>query len=47
MTQGIQFRRKPKVPKELIIALSVIAAVAVVVVAVLIIVHIKKTRQKK
>ncbi len=47
MTQGIQFRRKPKVPKELIIALSVIAAVAVVVVAVLIIVHIKKDKAEE
>lgn len=44
MTQGIQFRRKPKVPKELIIALSVIAAVAVVVVAVLVINHVKKDK---
>lgn len=47
MTQGIQFRRKPKVPKELIIALSVIAAVAVVVVAVLVIVHVKKDKTEE
>ena len=44
MTQGIQFRRKPKIPKSLIVTLSVVAAVAVVVVAVLVVVHVMKDK---
>lgn len=44
MTQGIQFRRKPKVPKELIVALCVVAAIAVVVIAVLVFTHVKKDK---
>lgn len=48
MTKGIQFRRrKPKVPKELIIALSIIAAAVTVVVAVLIINHIHKDKEEE
>lgn len=45
MNQGIQFRRKPKVPKSLIVTLSVVAAVIVVVVAVLVIVHVVKDKE--
>lgn len=42
MTQGIQFRRKPKVPKALIVTLSITAAVVVVVAAVFAIVYMLK-----
>ncbi len=42
MNQSIQFRRKPKVPKALIVTLSIVAAVVVVVVSVFLIVRMLK-----
>lgn len=46
MTPSIQFRRKPKIPKAPIIALSVVAAAVIVAVAVLIIVHVVKEKKE-